>query len=174
MKEEEREGRREEEKRKEEELREREQRKGVKSSRNRSRCFGEKDIKDEGRSRGGGNVDGGSCSQENRDGDDTGRRGTLDKNERGGKLFVRPQVYKQHYEPMTHRGRCSGRHVGMNDANSETKASLFPGAQRASDQFVIFNASVNATRTSITHFSFGRDQSLISVPYRCILQSGAD
>lgn len=51
---------REEEREKEEELREREQRKGVKSSRSRSRCFGEKDIKEEGRSCGGGNVDGGS------------------------------------------------------------------------------------------------------------------
>lgn len=47
--------------------------KGVKSSRSRSRCFGEKDIKGEGRSCGGGNVDGGSGGRENRDSGDMGR-----------------------------------------------------------------------------------------------------
>lgn len=46
--------------------------KGVKSSRSRSCCFGEKDIKDEGRSCGVGNVDGGSSGWENSDGGDMG------------------------------------------------------------------------------------------------------
>lgn len=45
----------------------------MKSSRSRSRCFGEKDIKDEGRSCGGGNVDEGSGGRENRDSGDMGK-----------------------------------------------------------------------------------------------------